>query len=190
MERFFDPGDPDDPGYAERQYATYRSDVEWHRICTFLRHGYWHVTSPEAWQAIRESGVIRPNTGGRYPTRWGQWSSERSLAYVHNWVALFDFVSPTEEEVIRVWGPAWDSRQGHRPGLLRGGCETPVRCRRREWPEPPRPPGEPGGRPADPRLCRLRHAVRLPGDDHRRLDRPPTGTRKRHAAQPPDAERG
>jgi hypothetical protein len=34
-------------------------------------------------------------------------STERTFAYVHNYVALFDFVTPSEQEAIRQWENAW-----------------------------------------------------------------------------------
>jgi hypothetical protein len=88
------------------QYAEYRANPEWTRIYSFLRQGYWHVTSAEGWGAIRDSGAIKPNTGGRYPQRFS--TSDRSYAHIHNCVSLFDFVSPSEEEVIQQWGNACD----------------------------------------------------------------------------------
>lgn len=98
MERF----DYDNP--KEPQYAAYRSDPAWRRIYKFLQRGYWHVTSPQAWDKIRESGAIKPNIDGRYTVNF----TERSYSYIHQCVALFDFASPSEEEIIQNWHHAWD----------------------------------------------------------------------------------
>ena len=93
----------------ERQYATYKSDPEWRRIYSFLHHGYWHGTTPNNWKAILASGVIRPRMEGDLLGRWWSKSTERSYAYNHRCVALFDFVSPSEEEVIETWDRAWET---------------------------------------------------------------------------------
>jgi hypothetical protein len=44
---------------------------------------------------------------GRFPKRFGD-ITERSYAYKYNLVALFDFVTPSDREVMRQWGNAWD----------------------------------------------------------------------------------
>jgi hypothetical protein len=90
----------------EGQYAAYRSDPEWGRIYSFLRHGYWHVTSPGNWQAIKKSGAIKPNINGRFRTRWSG-ITDRSYAYIQECVSLFDFITPSEEDVIRLWDRSW-----------------------------------------------------------------------------------
>jgi hypothetical protein len=77
--------------------------ASWKRIYSFLRRGYWHATSPDAWKAIKKSGAIKRNIGSRYPTQF-----ELSYAYIHEKVALFDFVSPTEEDLIQSWQHAMD----------------------------------------------------------------------------------
>jgi hypothetical protein len=97
----------------EDKYAAYRSNPEWKRIYSFLHDGYWHVTS--AWDAIRESGAIKPNIGGRFPMKYG----DRHYAYHHQCIALFDFVTPSEEEVIQTWGHACDVLSQNGPVLLR-----------------------------------------------------------------------
>jgi hypothetical protein len=116
LERFIPTDDPtDDSERVEPQYALYRSNPEWRRIYSFLRRGYWHVTNPKSWEDIRKSRAIQPNLGGRYTARWGSPGTcveptltDRSYAYIHKCVALFDFVYPSENEVIHQWGNAWD----------------------------------------------------------------------------------
>ena len=79
MERVF----VDDPD-LDKQYAAYRSNPNWKRIYDFLRQDdcYWHVTNPEAWEAIRASGAIKPNIDGRYHQRFGT-TSTKSFGYIH-----------------------------------------------------------------------------------------------------------
>jgi hypothetical protein len=91
----------------EETFAAYKSNPEWRSIYSFLGNGFWHVTSFESWSGILRSGAIRPNVRGRYAMRFGT-ISERSYGYHHNYVSLFDFRSPTEEEVIQTWARACD----------------------------------------------------------------------------------
>jgi len=118
MERFIPTGDAerDDP-----QIAACKSNPEWKYIYSFLHWGYWHVTNPTAWAAIRKCGVIRPNANEPSRTRWGEHLTSRSFAHVHKYVALFDFISPNEREVISQWGNAWDvlTNQGAATILIR-----------------------------------------------------------------------
>ncbi len=104
LERFIPRYDRRD----EPQIAGYMSNPEWRRIYSFLHRGYWHVTNPTAWAAICECGVIRPNANGPFRTRWGENVTSHSFAYIHKYVALFDFLSPGEREVILQWGNVWD----------------------------------------------------------------------------------
>jgi hypothetical protein len=103
VERFIPSYDETD----EPWYAEYLADPEWNRIYSLIRQGYWHVTSLQGWGAIRESGAIKPNLGGRFPRRFGD-ITERSYGYKNKLVALFDFHTPSDREVIRQWGNAWD----------------------------------------------------------------------------------
>jgi hypothetical protein len=103
MERFIPSYDESD----EEWYARFRADAEWCRNYATLRNGYWHVTSMQGWQQIRESGSIRRNLGGRFPKRFGD-ITDRSYGYKINAIALFDFATPSEEEVMRQLGNAWD----------------------------------------------------------------------------------
>jgi len=91
----------------EPQYAAYRLNPDWERTYSFLCHGYWHVTNPEAWKAIVRSGAIRPNLHGTYSMRFAD-NTWKSYGYIHKCVALFDFISPSEEEIIRKWENAWE----------------------------------------------------------------------------------
>jgi hypothetical protein len=81
----------------ERQ--VYLTDPGWRQTFSLLQHGYWHVTTPEGWDGICSSGAIKPNTDGSFPTRWGTPTDG---------IALFDFVTPTELEVIEVWARCVD----------------------------------------------------------------------------------
>lgn len=88
----------------EPQYAAWKADSRWQRICRFLRRGLWHVTSIEGWDGIQASGEVRPNTNNKYSMSYPQ--AKMSLGYNHSYTALFDFVTPGEEAVIRCWDRA------------------------------------------------------------------------------------
>ncbi|MFL5340434.1 MAG: hypothetical protein ACJ8F7_09805 [Gemmataceae bacterium] len=103
MDRFVPAYDESD----EPHYEQLRADPEWNRIYALIRQGYWHVTSLQGWEKIRESGAIKPNRGGRFPMRFG-YVSERSYGRKSDLIALFDFATPSEGEVMRQWGNAWD----------------------------------------------------------------------------------
>jgi hypothetical protein len=109
MERFLDFGIPDRDA---DQIAAYKADQEWKRVYDFLRRDYWHVTNPAAWDAIRQSGAIKPNLEGRFPTSWDDVVTGQSYAYLHGRVALFDFCTPSEDDAIRQWAHAWDVFMG------------------------------------------------------------------------------
>jgi len=83
-----------------------RANPEWQRIYTFFRRDYWHATTPENWESIKADGEIRPNIGGRYRSNFNKY--EMSYSHKQEVVALFDFVGPTEDELIVVWRRAWD----------------------------------------------------------------------------------
>ena len=90
------------------QYAAYRSNPSWRHILKFLRREcYWHVTTKDAWREIRKSGAIMPNVDGRFSMRFDT-ISERSFGYINKCVSLFDFLSPSEEQLIRQWGNVHD----------------------------------------------------------------------------------
>lgn len=89
----------------EPQYLAFRSDPAWRRTYKFLRRGYWHGTQAKTWSAIRTTGAIKPNVG-QFPMSWPQ--TEMSYGYNHGCVMLFDFVTPTEEQVIRTFGRVYD----------------------------------------------------------------------------------
>jgi hypothetical protein len=89
----------------EQNYAIYQSDPDWQQLYTLLRHGYWHVTTPAGWKGIREAGAIKPNAD-KSKARFG--CAEKSYCLVHNCIALFDFGTPTEREVIESWEHARD----------------------------------------------------------------------------------
>jgi len=101
MERFHH-GLPADP-----QYAVYKSDPAWRRLYAFLRCGYWHVTNPAKWEAIKESGAIKPNVDEGFEMRFES-QTKKSIGHVNGYVMLFDFVTPSEEEIIGTWEHAWD----------------------------------------------------------------------------------
>lgn len=103
MERFIPMFDDRD----RLEYERLRNDPEWGKIYAFIRRDYWHVTSTEAWREIRASGAIKPNVDGRYDKRFGD-ITNRSFGYLHRYVSLFDFLTPSEEEVMRQWGNSWD----------------------------------------------------------------------------------
>jgi hypothetical protein len=72
-----------------------------------LRHGYWHVTTLAGCEEIRKAGAIKPNIDARFPARFDH-TTRKSFGYVHRCVSLFDFATPSDEQVIRQWGNAWD----------------------------------------------------------------------------------
>lgn len=103
MERFIPSSTEND----EREYDRLRSDTEWNDIYSFIRHGYWHVTSIDGWSGIQKVGAIGPNVDGRYSKRFGD-ITDRSFGYINGFVSLFDFCDPTEEKIMRQWGNSWD----------------------------------------------------------------------------------
>jgi hypothetical protein len=104
VDRFLESGIPD---LDQPKLAVYRADPDWKRLYSFLRHGYWHGQSLQAWEVTRQEGAIKPNIDGRYPMRF-EFQTLRSYGYNHKCVALFDFMTPSEDQVIRSWGHAWD----------------------------------------------------------------------------------
>ncbi|GAA4468407.1 hypothetical protein GCM10023156_59380 [Novipirellula rosea] len=103
MDRFIPNFDDSD----EPEYQRIGSDPSWRKIYDFVSNGFWHVTSPTSWDAIRSSGAIEPNVGGRFPKRFGD-ISDRSYGYLKKYVSIFDFATPTERQVMRQWGNSWD----------------------------------------------------------------------------------
>jgi hypothetical protein len=96
MERFI-------PAFDEThqlEYDRLRADADWQRIYAFIRVDLWHVTSIGGWCGIQESGTIEPNVANRYPKRFGD-ITDRSFGYIKRYVSLFDFGSPTQEQVMR-----------------------------------------------------------------------------------------
>lgn len=86
-------------------FEAYRADPDWRRTYGFLRRSYWHVTSPTNWNSILAAGEIRPSgKASGLSSRF----KETNFAYQRVCVALFDFLSPTEEECIESWCHAWD----------------------------------------------------------------------------------
>lgn len=100
MERFWPTGVPERDAAALVEYKT---DPAWRRIYSFLRRGYWHVTNPVAWKRIRKIGRIEPSGSGN-KSLWEETGASR----FYRAVALFDFVTPTEDDVIKNWGNCWD----------------------------------------------------------------------------------
>ena len=108
LERFVWVAGPkqDDP-YIQ----MYKASEDWNRIYKFIsRQAYWHVTSQRAWKAIRESGSIKANVDYRFHSKWAEQSVRYSYAGIHQCVALFDFHSPTEEDVIALAAPVLKHR--------------------------------------------------------------------------------
>ena len=110
MERFISRGND----FDQIEYQRLRNDKEWLSIVEFISRDYWHVTSWEAWQSIQDEQLINPNLDGRYKTRFGS-ITEKSFGYANGWISLFDFVTPTEEQVMQQWGNSWDIIVGRAP---------------------------------------------------------------------------
>jgi hypothetical protein len=92
----------------EPQYVTNRSDPKWREVYSFVRRDYWHSTTPQHWDAIRQSGAIMPNRNRQFPSYWKGVVADHCYSIKHECIALFDFVTPTEEEIMRVWDRAWE----------------------------------------------------------------------------------
>lgn len=108
----------DDAEKREKQFfAVYKADPEWNRIYSFLNHGYWHVTTPKSWEAIRESGAIKPNIDEQFKVNFDS-TTRKSYGFKHNCVCLFDFISPSENETIEHWQHAWDVLVAKKPNNI------------------------------------------------------------------------
>lgn len=91
----------------DNDYEPYKSSKIWEDIYAFLKRGIWHVTSRANWELIQSDGFIGRNLNGRYTMRFDT-TSERSYGVKNELICLFDFETPTEDEVIRMWGRVWD----------------------------------------------------------------------------------
>lgn len=96
---FFDSSED----YRQPQYAKYRSDPRWQRIYPFLKGKLLHVTSTSGWECIRHVGQIDPSGAADHGSRFAEHIVRHHFAFENNYVAMFDFEAPTEEEVIRTW---------------------------------------------------------------------------------------
>lgn len=85
----------------ENLYQTYRAKCWWSPIYSLLRHGLWHITSPDGFRAIQIDGWI---DGVKGQISWEQ--SAKSYGGKRGYNSLFDFETPTEEDCIRQWDNA------------------------------------------------------------------------------------
>ena len=73
------------------------------RLFSDLRQGLWHCTSPSEYRQILRDGSIKPNDG-----RVKHWRGHPYACQQLGAVSLFDFQTPTEQEVLEtadLWGP-------------------------------------------------------------------------------------
>lgn len=88
-------------GYGDEMYAKmcneeFRGSFV-SKLFSYLKKGLWHTTSSKGLTGILHDGFILPNNGERlfsYP------QTENSYAFLHEYVALFDFESATERQCI------------------------------------------------------------------------------------------
>ena len=103
---------------TREKYLAYKTDGEWQRVYSFLScRALWHVTTNVAWEAIKLSRAIKPNVDAKYDMRF-EFETEHSFGYMHQYVNLFDFFTASQEEVIQVWGFAWDILTDDVPTVL------------------------------------------------------------------------
>jgi hypothetical protein len=88
------------PFYPERLHE-YNTSRLGDRLRDVLRHGIFHVTSPNGYRGIVECGEIRPNSGHQFDYSYGQ--SAQSYAVWKRAVSLFDFESCEQVQVVEQW---------------------------------------------------------------------------------------
>jgi hypothetical protein len=82
------------------------------RLRQSLRHGLYHVTSPNGFRGIVETGAIFPNDG-HFPHTYPQ--SIKSYATKRGAVALFDFESASDQHFVEYWYLCEDFFYHHAP---------------------------------------------------------------------------
>ena len=88
------------------RYRSYEQNLTWRGNIDSMKDGFWHSTSMTGWNAILTTQRILPSNTVQVGRRFSE--SDRSFAWNKKMVALFDFATPTLQQVIRQWANCWD----------------------------------------------------------------------------------
>ena len=89
----------------ESEYIAYKGNKQWLENLKAFQRGYCHATTFSNWNRILTERYILPSGTRDLKTRFQ--CTDRSFAFNRNMVALFDFRTPTIEQVIQQWGNCW-----------------------------------------------------------------------------------
>ena len=84
---------------AEQHAANFRRSPVRRALFRKLQRDLWHVTSEVGYGRIKEAGAILPNVNDQFLSFY----KADSFAKAKDYVALFDFETPTREQIIPEW---------------------------------------------------------------------------------------